>query len=74
MGLRGRQSETLKRSGPVSGAAFLFMHFVRQADSAEACARLCYFFFDLAFFFITLFLAVGPLPLRKDGVGQMNAA
>jgi hypothetical protein len=72
MGLRGRQSETLKRSGPVSGAAFLFMHFVRQADSAARV--LCYFFFDLAFFFITLFLAVGPLPLRKDGVGQMNAA
>ena len=32
------------------------------------------FFFDLAFFFMTFFLAVGPLPDRKDGVGQMNAA
>jgi hypothetical protein len=31
------------------------------------------FFFDLAFFFMTFFLAVGPLPGQKHGIGQMNA-
>jgi hypothetical protein len=32
------------------------------------------FDFFLAFFFMTLFLAVGPLPDPKHGVGQINAA
>jgi hypothetical protein len=50
------------------------MLFARQADSAEPARVLRYFFFDLAFFFMTPFLAVGPLPDRKNGVGQMNAA
>jgi len=54
------------------------MHFARQAALSRTFRTfpLLYvpFFFDLAFFFIALFLAVEPLPNRKDGVGQMNAA
>jgi len=32
------------------------------------------FFLFFAFFFMTFFLAVGPLPDQKHGVEQMNAA
>jgi hypothetical protein len=44
------------------------MLFTRQADSAEPCPPLLYVPFDffLAFFFITLFLAVGPLSQSKQ--------
>ena len=46
-----------KKSGPASEAASLLY------PSGH------YFFFDLAFFFMTLVLAVEPLPNRKHGVG-----
>jgi hypothetical protein len=52
-------------AAPRQGAAFLFMLFARQADTQPNLARvpLLYVPFDffLAFFFMTLFLAVGPL-------------
>jgi hypothetical protein len=52
------------------------MLFHAAGGLSRTCARFQFyvFFFDLAFFFMALFLAVGPLPDRKDGVWQMNAA
>jgi hypothetical protein len=54
-----------------------FSFFARRGTQPNlARVQLLYvpFFLFLAFFFMTLFLAVGPLPDRKHGVGQMNAA
>ena len=65
----GYNNEAAPDAGP------LFNAFRAAGGLSRNPARvLCYFFFDLAFFFMTFFLAVGPLPDRKDGVGQMNAA
>ena len=75
---RTRQIRYNNEAAPHQGAAFLFMLFARQAALSLTFRTfpLLYvpFFFDLAFFFIALFLAVGPRPDRKHGVGQMNAA
>jgi hypothetical protein len=55
---------------PRQGAAFLFMLFARQADTQPNLARapIIYVPFDffLAFFFMTHFLAVGPLSQSKQ--------
>ena len=64
-------------AAPRQGAAFLFMLFARQADSAEPCARRTLyvpFDFFLDFFFMTFFLGVDPPPNRNNANRQMNAA
>jgi len=57
-------------AAPRQGAAFLFMLFARQADTQPNLARvpILYVPFDffLAFFFMTLFLSVGPLSQSKQ--------
>jgi hypothetical protein len=57
-------------AAPRQGAAFLFMLFARQVDTQPNLARvpLLYVPFDffLAFFFMTLFLSVGPLSQSKQ--------
>jgi len=56
-------------AAPRQGAAFLFMLFAWQVDSAEPLRAfpLLYvpFFLFFAFFFMTLFPAVGPLAQSK---------
>jgi hypothetical protein len=54
-------------AAPHQGAAFLFMLFARQALSL-ARVPIIYVPFDffLDFFFITLFLSVGPLSQSKE--------
>jgi len=64
-------------AAPRQGAAFLFMLFARQAGSAEPYARSTFyvpFDFFLAFFFMTIFLALALSPNRNNGNRQMNAA
>jgi hypothetical protein len=53
------------------------MLFARQAGSAEPYARSTFyvpFDFFLAFFFMTIFLALALSPNRNNGNWQMNAA
>ena len=61
-------------AAPDAGPLFFLCISCGRRTQPNPARVLCYFFFDLAFFFMTLFLAVGPSPDRKDGVGQMNAA
>jgi hypothetical protein len=61
-------------AAPDAGPLFFLRISCGRRTQPNPARVLCYFFFDLAFFFMTLFLAVGPSPDRKDGVGQMNAA
>src|SRR6516162_908078 len=68
---RPGRREAAGRTEAAPDAGPLFNAFRAAGGLSRNPARvLWYFFFDLAFFFMTFF----PLPDRKDGVGQMNAA
>jgi len=41
------------------------MHFVRQGTQPNPVRALRYFFFDLAFFFMTLFLRLALYPIER---------
>ena len=53
---------------------FSFYAFRAAGDSTEPCARFTLLLLRFGLLFHDALPAVGPLPDRKDGVGQMNAA